>query len=191
MPNAPPIVTPMTGAQRPTMRDIRAPWISRANSSRPRPSVPSQCSAEAGARRSSMSMSVGLGNGNRLASPAAAKTKIIQPIAPQNSGPSRRVRLIGLTLTSSSMLSSSVAMTDPGIEDGIEHIDDEVHRHEACGDQQHHALQDNQVARVDRAHKKPADPRQGKNGLDDQRAADQSTDVDSGYRDEGQRRGLQ
>ena len=63
----------------------------RASSSRPRPSVPSQCSmAEAGARRSSMSMSVGLGSGNTLANAAAAKTKIIQPIAAQNSGPSRR-----------------------------------------------------------------------------------------------------
>src|SRR6478672_8141643 len=132
--------------------------MSRANSSRPRPSVPNQCRADAGARRSSMSMSVGLGNGNRLTSAAAAKMKIIQAIAAQNSGPSRRVRLIGLTATSSPMLSSSVAMTGPGIEDGVEHVDDEVHHHKACGDQQHHALQDDQVARVDRADKKAADP---------------------------------
>src|SRR5205809_869139 len=83
----------------------------------------SQCRAEAGARRASMSMSVGLANGNRSASEAATNTKIVHAIAVQNSVPSRRVRLIGLTATSSSMLSSSVAMTDPGVEDGIEHVD--------------------------------------------------------------------
>src|SRR6202171_1625709 len=98
-------------------------------------------------------MSVGL-KGNRTETAAAAKTKIIQAIAAQNSGPNRRVRGTGLTAISSSMLSSSLAMTDPGIEDGVEHVDDEVHQHEACGDQQYHALQDDQVARVDRADKK-------------------------------------
>ena len=76
-----------------------------------------------------MSMSVGLGNGNTPTSPAAANTRMIQAIAAQNSGPSRRVRLTGLTATSSSMLSSSVAITDPGVEDGVEHVDNEVHDH--------------------------------------------------------------
>src|SRR6476469_2787151 len=190
MPNAPPIVTPMTGAQRPTMSDIRAPWISRASSSRPSPSVPSQCRAEAGARRSSMSMSVGLGNGSTPTSPAAANTRMIQPIAAQNSGPSRRLRLAGLTATSSSRLSSSVAMTDPVVEDGIEHVDNEVHDHKACGDQEHHALQDDQVSGIDRADKKPTNARQGKDCFHDQRAADQATDVDAGDSDECQRRGF-
>src|SRR5271169_5870799 len=112
--------------------------MSRANSSRPRPSVPSQCSAENGARRSSMSMSVGLGNGKRFASTATAKTKINQTIAAQKSGPSRRVRLSGPEATSSSRTSSSVAMAQPGIEDGVEHIDDKVHQHVAKGHDQHH-----------------------------------------------------
>src|ERR1700731_4834648 len=120
--------------------------MSRANSSRPRPSVPSQCRADIGARRSSMSMSVGLGNGSRPASAATPKTKIIQAIAVQNSGPSRRVRGTGLTETSSSMLSSSVAMTDPGVEDGVEHVDDKIHQHVAKGHEQHHTLQDDEVA---------------------------------------------
>src|SRR5260370_39964316 len=98
-----------------------------------------------------MSMSVGLGNGNTPISPAAANMRMIQAIAAQNSGPSRGVRLTGLTAISSSMPSSSVAMTDPGVEDGIEHVDNEIHDHEACGDQQHYALQDDQVAGIDRA----------------------------------------
>src|ERR1035437_6486393 len=101
-----------------------------------------------------MSMSVGLGSGNRPANAAAAKMKLIQTIAAQNSGPSRRVRLIGLTATSPSMLSSSVAMTNPGIEDGIENAENEVHQHETAGDEQHHALQNDQIARVDRTDRK-------------------------------------
>src|ERR1700682_1628218 len=177
----------MIGAKRPTVSEIRAPWISRASSSRPRPSVPSQCMADTGARRSSMSMSVGLGSGSRSASPAAAKTKIIQTMAAQNSGPNRRVRLTGLTATSVPMLSSSVAMSDPGIEDGVEQVDNEVHQYEAAGDEQHHPLQDDEVAGVDCADKKPADPRQCKNRLDDQGSADQAADVDPGDRDQGQR----
>src|SRR5438445_2429329 len=146
MPSAPPSVSPMIGAQIPTTTEIRAPWITRDSSSRPRPSVPSQWSNENGARFSSMSMSVGLGSGSRSAYIATANAKIIQPIAIQNSGPSLRPRRGGATATSRSMLSSNVAMTDPWIENGVEHVDDEVQQHEAGTDQQHHALEDDEVA---------------------------------------------
>src|SRR6266702_6276608 len=182
MPSAPPSVSPMIGAQIPTTSEIRAPWITRDSSSRPRPSVPSQWSNENGARFSSMSMSVGLGSGSTSADIATANAKIIQPIAIQNSRPSRRPRRAGACPTPSSMLSSSVAMTDPRIESGVEHIDDEVDQHEARTDQQHHALQDDEIAGVDRADQQPADTRQRKNRLHDQRPADQSSDTNSGDR---------
>src|SRR5258708_18826091 len=155
----------MTGAKRPTASETRAPWMSRANSSRPRPSARSQCSIEAGARRSSMSMSVGLGSGSRPTNAATAKIKIIQPIAAQNSIPSRRVLPTGATATSSPMSSSSVAMSDPGIEDGVQHVDDKIHQHEAAGDEQHHALQNDEVPGVDGADQQPPDPRQRANPL--------------------------
>src|SRR5215831_70459 len=168
----------MTGAHRPTISEIRAPKISLASSSRPSPSVPSQCSTENGARRSSMSMSIGLGSGSTGARIATARTSAIQPIAAQNSGPSDRLRRAGAAATSSLMASSSVAMAYPGIEDGIEHVDDEIHHHKTRGHQQHHALQDDEVAGIDRADQKPADPRQREDRLDDQRAADQAPDID-------------
>ena len=63
--------------------------------------------------------------------------------------------------------------------------------HEAHGDQQHHALQDDEIAGIDRADQKPADPRQRKDRFDDHRAADQSPDIDSGDRDQRQRRRFQ
>src|SRR5580698_6354801 len=181
MPSVPPKASPMIGAQSPTTSEIRAPKISRDNSSRPRPSVPSQCAAENGARRASMSMSVGLAIGRTSAKIATANTRIIQANAIQNSGPNRRARQTGAaTATSSLRASSSVAMADPRIEHGVEQVDDEVHDDEAGGDQQHGALQNNQIARVDRADQEPPDARQSEDRLDDDGAADQPADIDAG-----------
>src|SRR5258705_4824599 len=191
MPSAPPIVRPITGAQRPTTSDMRAPWISRESSSRPSPSVPSQCAAENAARRSSMSISVGLGSGRKSAKIATANTSTTQPIAAQNSGPSLRPRFGGCTWSPSSSVSSSVAMTNPGVEDGVEQIDDEVHDDEAGSDQKHHALEDYEVAGADRADQKPADSGQRQHRLDNDAAADQPADIDAGDRHQRQRRRVQ
>src|SRR5882672_1290641 len=191
MPSAPPMTRPITGAQRPTTSDMRAPWISRESSSRPSPSVPSQCAAENGARRSSMSISVGLGSGRKSAKIATANTSTIHPMAAQNSGPSLRPRFTGWARISSSSASSSVAMADPGVEDGVEQIDDEVHDHEARGDQKHHALQNDEIARRNRADQEPADSRQREDCLDNDSAADQPADIDSGDCHQCERRRLQ
>src|SRR4051794_16959258 len=155
---------PIIGAQRPTISEIRAPYNSRASSSRPSASVPSQWTRLGAALRSSMSISVGECASSTPAKIDASTTNEIQPAASQNRFPSRRVRLTGLT-SAVSMPRSSTAMADPGIEYGIEHIDDEVHQHEAAGDEQHHTLQDDQVAGVERADQQPADSRQRKDGL--------------------------
>src|SRR4030095_14465800 len=120
-----------------------------------------------------MSIAAGAGIASTVAKIATAKTKTIQPIAAQNSQPSRLPLRAGWETASSARSSSSVAMTDPGIEDGVEHIDDEVHDDETRGNQQHHALQDNEVAREDSADQQAADAGKRKDGLDDQRAADQ------------------
>src|SRR4051794_27876228 len=146
---------------------------------------------ENGARRSSMSMSVGLGSGSTGARIATVNMKIIQPVAIQNSSPNRRPRFAGCAATPSSMVNSSVAMTNPGIEDGVEQIDDEVHDHEAGGDDQYHPLQDDEIAGIDRANQQPTDPRQREDRLHDNSTADQSPDIDAGYRDQSERRGLQ
>src|SRR5215831_13044049 len=106
---------------------MRAPNIRRETSSRPSPSVPSQCTTENGMRRSSMSMAVGSGIGSTVAKIATAKTKIIQPIAAQNRTPRRLPFFAGAETASSARSSSSVAMTDHRIENGVEQIDDEVH----------------------------------------------------------------
>ena len=48
-----------------------------------------------------------------------------------------------------------------------------------------------EVAGIDRADQKPADPRQREDRFDDHRAADQAADIDAGDGDQGQRRRLQ
>src|SRR4029079_18961237 len=97
----------------------------------------------------------------------------IHVTAAMNRPPSRLCRRTGAT-AAVSMPTSSAAMADPGIEHGVEHVDDEVDHHEADRDEQHDALQDDEVAGVDRADQKAPDARQGEDGLDDQCAADQA-----------------
>src|SRR4051794_41689114 len=104
-----------------------------------------------------MSMSVGLGNGKRSANAAAARMKIVQTIAAQNSGPNRRARLTGVTAASSLILSSSVAMTDPRIEHGIRHVDNEVHQDEAAGANQQQPLHSDEAPGEAWSTAKPAD----------------------------------
>src|SRR5688572_32856715 len=136
-------------------------------------------------------MSVGLAIGSQSAKMAESPIRTIQATEPTNRAPTRRWRRTAETTAVSPPSISSTAMADPRIEHGVEHVDDEVHDHEARGHEQHHALQDDEVAGVDGADQEPADARQGKDGLDDQRAADQAADVDAGHRHQGERGGLQ
>src|SRR5437764_9878440 len=109
-----------------------------------------------------MSMSVGLSIGSTLANTAPANTMQIHTTAHQNRVPKRRPRRTGVS-TGVWMLRSSAAMTNPRIEHRVQHVDDEIHDDEAGGDEQHDALQDNQIASIDRADQQPANSGQCKN----------------------------
>src|SRR5947208_17073980 len=166
MPSAPPTTRPMSGATMPTVREMRAPWMSRESMSRPRPSVPSQWAALGGMRRSSISISVGLGIGSRSATAAATTTRPIQLTASQKSKPRLGRRRTWLSaIAPISMSTSLVGMTDPGIEHGVEHVDEEIDDHEPGGHEQDDALQDHEVARIDGPDEEPADARQGEDRL--------------------------
>src|SRR5262245_32241663 len=185
MPSTPPTMRPIRGAKTPTVSDIRAPWMSLESMSRPRRSVPSQCAALGGMRRSIMSMSFGVGSGSTFASAAAKTTIPIQPAANQKSTPKlgwRQVELSAGAVTA--MPASLVRMADPGIEHRVEHVDEKIDQHESGGHEQYDALQDHEVARIDGTEQEPADPRQGKDGLHDDRATDQPADIDAGHRDQ-------
>src|SRR6266536_2322207 len=154
MPSPAPKPSPINGERNPTVSEVRAPNTRRASMSRPSPSVPSQCCASGGMRRASMSISLGLGIGKKSADAAATTTTQIQAAAAQNTRLRRRRRR-GATATSTAV--SSTAMANPRVEHGVKHVDREIEQHEADGDEQHHALQDDEVARIDRADQQPAD----------------------------------
>ena len=118
MPAAPPTNKPIRGAIRPTVSEVRAPNTSREATSRPKPSVPSQCRADGPARVASMSMSVGLGRPNQGASSAAPSTATIHATAHQNAAPRRRPRAGAGTA-----LSSAAATTDARVEHGVDQVD--------------------------------------------------------------------
>src|SRR5476649_2807939 len=99
-------------------------------------------------------MSVGLCSGSRSAKIAAAPISTIHAAAQMNRTPKRRFPL-------------SAAMADPRVEYGVEHVDDEVHDHEAHGHEKHDALQDDEVAGVDRADQKSTKAGQREDRLDD------------------------
>src|SRR5689334_22474911 len=153
MPKAPPTMSAIRGARMATVREMRAPWINRASMSRPSRSVPSQCTALGGARRSSMSMSVGLGSGSTSASVAASTIKKIQPSASQNSQPNlaRPAHTSAVASAARNSAALLVRMADPGVEHGVEHVDQEIDDHESGRHEQHDALQDHEIPGVDGA----------------------------------------
>ena len=141
---------PISGARIATVKEMRPPWINRASMSRPSRSVPSQCATLGGARRASMSMSVGLGSGSRSASAAASTINPIQPSANQNSQPNlARPAHSSAAASAAPIAALLMRMAHPGVEHGIEHVDQEVDDHEARRHEQHDALQDHEIARVD------------------------------------------
>src|SRR6185437_9941264 len=141
--------------------------------SRPSWSVPRRWAALGGARLPRKSMSVGLTIGRTLARMAASPIRTTQRSAATNNPPSRRPRRRTGETRAVSPSSSSTAMADPRIENGVKHVHDEIHEHKANRHEQNDALQDDEVARIDGADQQATDTGKGEDGLDDQRAANQ------------------
>ena len=76
--------------------------------------------------------------------------RAIQAVAAQNSMPALRRERASRT-ASTSVATSSAAMADSGVEHCIEQVDGEIHQHEPGGHKEDDALQDDEVARVNRA----------------------------------------
>src|ERR1700731_4221158 len=129
--------------------------------SRPSASVPSKCAKLGKARRANSVCLNGSASGSRSASSAKANTTATQPTAIQKTAPSpRRRRARTGTSLSSSMAPSSAAMADGWVECCVEQIDEKIDEHEADGDEQHAALENDEVAQIDRFHQQSADTRE-------------------------------
>src|SRR5579883_1769484 len=189
-PSAPPARVPRSGARRPTASELRAPKTRRERTSRPRLSVPRRWAALGPARRAKSVILLGSASGSRLARIAMRMMKAIQPTASQKTGPMPRRRL-GASATPPISLASSAAMANPGVEHGIEHVDHEIDEHEGDRDKEHRALQDDEVAGVDRFDDEPAETGQREDGLDDDGAADEPADIEADDRHQRKRGWLQ
>src|SRR5918911_1097110 len=76
--------------------------------------------------------------------------------------------------------SSGSGISDPRVDDRVQHVDDQVGEDDEERADQHRALDHRQVAVLDRVVCEPADARNVEHGLGEDRAAEQHADVDAG-----------
>src|SRR6266404_931805 len=69
------------------------------------------------------------------------------------------------------------AIADGRIDDRVEHVDDQIDQHEFEREQQDESLNNRIVAHVDRVDEKPAHSRPIEDDFDDDRAAEQETEL--------------
>src|SRR5712692_8049498 len=157
----------------PTTREMRAPKRSRLRRSRPNSSVPRGWPAvRTGARRRAVSMTSGSRGAIHGASTASTAMTATSPRP-------KRAELLLRNMRTTSVIA------DARIEDGIEEIDDEVDEHEARGDEEHAALDEGIVARLDRAHHHGAEPRPGEDRLCQDGSAQEKAHLKPQHRDDG------
>src|SRR5712692_1883895 len=160
-------------AVRPTTREMRAPKRRRLRRSRPNSSVPSGCPAvRMGARRRAVSMTSGSRGASHGASTASTAMTATSP------RPKRAELLLRNRRTRS-------VIADARVENGVEEIDDEVDEHEGRGDEEHAALDERIVARLDGAHHHGAEPRPGEDRLRQDGPAQEKAHLQPQHRDDG------
>src|SRR5690348_8365807 len=196
--------------EKPTISEVRDPKMTRARRSRPSSSVPSRWPA-VGPRRGALSpMASGSWSGRTLAASAARMISATQPIEIQKPAPSRFATKTGsagptapLTAPGIAAIGAAAATTasvsrgsdgesrtaDPGIQERVEQVDEQVDDDETAGHQHGRGRHDQVVARVDGVDREQPQPGHLEDVLDDERAADQRAHVQAADRDQGERRG--
>src|SRR6218665_1612427 len=190
-----------TMAPRPMMGAPRPPYSTREWVSRPKTSVPSQCSAEIGASRCAGSIATGStvpsSGANRASSTTVAKIAKATAAGPRVScalncpGPLGDGAVFGAVagigrLKKSVFMQSSIS--DAGIQHGVEHIDEQGDQDVAEGKKQDQALNHGVVARQHRLDDQAAEPGQIEHRLRHHYAGDQRGDPDADDRDDRHRR---
>src|SRR5690606_30454355 len=198
---------PMDTEATPSSSEARPPHTMRLGRSRPRASPPRRCPSVPGPWLTmAATCSLGSSSGRTGASTAASVTNASQAMANTPSHPSRPWRAArpptgtaapvaaatgsrvaagaspgaGAAGRSRSRPPSGAGMADPRVEDGVEHVHQEVDEHVAHGDDRHQALQGDVLAGDDRLVEQQPDARQREDDLDDDRAADERADVEAG-----------
>src|SRR4029453_16046472 len=185
-------------AVKPTTIDTLAPKISRDSTSRPRWSVPSRYSmlppaCQAGGRNRAASEPISGSWGASALAKTATKAMPTRMNVGSMGKPSDRARA---KREGSSTASVCIAMPSPlqsnaRIDQGVEDVDQQVHRHDHDAAQQDHGLHDGEVAERDTLVEQPADAGPGKHGLHHHRHVDHDDEIDAGQRQHGDQRVLE
>src|SRR5689334_13769679 len=181
-PSATPADMPSATAINPTVIETWAPTMMRESTSRPRWSVPSQCCADDGRSLKRMARSSG-GHGVQKSDTSAVPTNSSSSTAPIWKPTWRRAR-------ARKALTRRPSCGDPRprIEQHVGKIDQQIHDQHQNGEQDHHVLDDDQVAVVDRVVDELADAGQAEHALDDHRTGDQEAGDQAGHRRHGNER---
>src|SRR5215472_4116169 len=180
---------------------MRAPATRRESMSRPRVSVPRTCPGPGPARWLARSGRFGSGKWSSGKNSADRVTRASHAAESQKLRPRRfqmapargasAGRAAATTAAWTLMSGDCAAMPNPGIEDAVEHVHDEVDQDEGDRHKGDNALDHDQVAGVDRLDQQAPDTRQPEDDLHYQGPAHQAADVDAEHRQEGEGRRLQ
>src|SRR5712664_2796763 len=169
--------------------------------SRPRWSVPSQCSAFG--RPSVYVASVAMGSCVCSQGARTAVTNMISmmtpPAAPSGLRRMNRPSVVphpgrAGTVTSTRSMGASrrlATIAHARVEHAVEHVDEEVTEDHHDGDEHHEVLHDRVVAPEDRLHEEAGDAGQVEDGLGHHEAPDEERELDADHRDHGQDRVLE
>src|SRR5512145_2300636 len=161
----------------------------RDSTSRPRWSVPSRwalpsAASSVGAFRRARS-DWRVGSWGAIQGAAAATTISASTNRPP-AMTSRRVRRAPAPPRASAAgAAGTSAGPDAGIEEAIDHVDQEVEDDEEHGGEEHHGLHDRVVAAVDRLDRQSPDPRPREDGLGDDGTAEQGAELQPGDGQDG------
>src|SRR2546425_7272390 len=133
---------------------MRAPASTRAKMSRPSSSRPNQCVAD--------------GPSRRLASSCAAGSKRV------NAGPSSAA-----TMAIETMATPTLLIANPGIDEPVQQIGDEIHADIRHRDEQDASLHERIVAKANRLNEQPSDSRPRENRLGDDGAREHRAELQS------------
>src|SRR5213594_4045756 len=168
--------------------------------SRPRWSVPSQCSAFGRPSVYAASVAIGSCVCSHGASTAVSSmtTMMAPPIAPSGLRRTKRPSTVphpgragAPTTTRSTGMPIGLTIAHARIEDTVEHDDEEVREDDHDGDEHDEVLHDRIVAPQDRLHEEARDARQVEDRLRHDEPADEERELDADHGDHGQDRVLE
>src|SRR5690625_1835246 len=174
----------------PVSSDTRAPWTMRLNTERPYSSVPNQCSAEGGCSRWRRFCSAG-GWSAISGAKSATSTRSTMIASPSTAMRLRRKRRTGgavSRLVRAGRLTVTSAIADPGVQQGVGQVYQQVDEDEHHRDEQHRALDQRAVLSADRIDDEPADARPGEYGFGEYGTTEQTAELEAHHRDDRQHR---